>query len=147
MITTQQANAQILRLSGLPGYPAAPEAQEELIETMRETAQDTTHADRMVRAWQQKSRFAPAPYDLYEIARETTKSTHQGPRRSCELCDGTGWCAGYVLRTWSEKGDFIQVSDERISEERYCELRGKLPGLGVQEVYVVVEKCGCRSSI
>ena len=146
MISEKQASAQTLRLSGLPGYPGTSQGEKELIRTMRETAQDPAHADRMVRAWQQKSRFAPAPYDLYEIGRETMRSAAQEPHRNCKLCDGTGWRPIWVLRTWMGGDRYAHVSNERISEERYRELRPKVAGLGVQEVYTAVERCGCICS-
>jgi hypothetical protein len=94
VISHEQAAAQVLRFSGLLGYPSAPEAQDELVDAMRGAAEDQAHARRIVTQWLDENQYGPTPYDIRVTGFATRPVREQ--ERSCAGCNGTGWV--YVRR-------------------------------------------------
>lgn len=89
MIPLEQAIPQVLRFSGCPGWPDAKEGQDELTQTMSRIAADPAHAQRIANAWLAASHWAPTPYNLTEIARNTVAPAIEGS--PCQICAGSGW--------------------------------------------------------
>ncbi len=99
MITKSEAAQRVLRFSGLPGFPTTEEGQDELVDAMRELAEDADHADRMVRKWWKLSSFCPTPHDLYQMAPSVRPEPTETHDADCSECEGSGWKRGTVART------------------------------------------------
>jgi hypothetical protein len=137
MISKNEAQRHVMRMSGLRDFPEHVEAIEELVDAVMRASGNSEHGKRIADSICQNSKFCPTPADIYEIA----VHTHQDddPREwRCAVCDGTSWETVYELHTWAGEKKTV----ERISKERYEFLRDKVSGhVGEQVVTTAMIRC------
>lgn len=145
MITRQDALKQMLRLSVLGGWRDLPEAgQEELVEQIQAIFRDEGHAAAALTRWMRSSSWLPTPADLQRVADEVPPRAIVADR-DCQGCRGTGFRLIWELITY---GSVIRLSGERqrtverITQEQYWDLRGRVDGHD-QVVRECVEPCDC----
>lgn len=122
MIDRTYCQEQLLRLSGLPGYPKTDDGKRSLIdafqgafgfagqEKLRRWIDDVLrHTDR-----------CPLPRDAYKRGGEVTPGRPQ-PKTRCFACYDTGRISAEFLVTW--RGD--QIFYNRLTPEQAAELRRK----------------------
>lgn len=142
MISTQQAQAKVFRLSGTRDFPQRAEGIKELVDTLQRESRDDAHAKRIIDAWLLENRFAPTPADLRALALQTDRE--RIPRYwECGTCHGTGWMKVFELHTWN---DGTHKSVERISIAQFEQLKGTVSGIvGDQVALAPVTYCGACS--
>jgi hypothetical protein len=91
------------------------------------------------------SKHCPTDFDLHTVAgiiREEMRSQQKAPGLNsprCNKCNGTGWERVFALHTKEGEGEFTYKRRERITQQVYESLHGRLgPN---QETYTGVRRC------
>lgn len=153
MIDRQYCQEQLLRLSGLPGYPKTDDGKRSLIDAFQ-GAFAFAGKDALRRWIDETLRYAekcPLPRDAYRRGSEVTPEKPQVKTR-CFVCYDTGQTVGEFLVTWRGGQQYSQRltaeqaaalrKQEREAEDRGD--RGAMFGPGKQGIYEGPVKCGCQ---
>lgn len=109
---------QILRFSGLMGWPKRPEGVQELISVATNSFQTLVALRRAVDELLRSAKRCPVPSDLYEMAASLYE--RQKPSNyACTICYDTGTVVGPVLFTYEREGT---VRKQRLTEEQAEEI-------------------------
>ena len=141
MVDQHIATAQVLRFSQFSGFAKLDDvARKELTAAMVEAAKTPRHAREIVDVILREQQWCPVVADIYAAGRETFRpEAPPEPRVKCSYCYQTGYRRVYILATW----DGERCTKERVTEEQYRALRAIVEGIGVQQVYPMVEVCDC----
>lgn len=129
MVETAIAKRQVLRVSGLSGFPVSDSdvdvaARQEVVSALQRVSRDPEHAGRIISRWLEENRFAPTPADIYEIGRQSDHE-YQPQHWTCAHCSGTGWREVLHHVVWTTGNN---KSVREISPEEYERLRPKVRG-------------------
>lgn len=140
--TIDHCRAQVIRLSGLPNFPNREGVNELVLGLMRH-AMSNEHAERIITAALDTSKWAPTPADLRQISLDTRDDFLPKVRAGCRKCNGTGYNIGLYLVTWST--DHKHRTSEPITPEQAAVLRPKLTR--TQDITEAAARCDCLEEI
>lgn len=95
--------AQILRFSGLPGWPKRPEGVQELVDVAQNAFQTLAALTRAIDSLQRTAKRCVVPSDLYEMAATVYEQGTSGAY-TCTVCYDSGRIYAPVLFTWESGG-------------------------------------------
>lgn len=98
MTLREVCKREVLRLSGLPFFPAEPLAVKELVDALAEIASDASHARRTIDELVIGDR-CPMPLDIRRVG-HSLRPPAPNPHAGCRDCGGTGW-VHVVVRGYS----------------------------------------------
>lgn len=132
---------QLMRMQGLSGFPTAPEAVNELLETLVESCRDEKHLAATVTAWVRNQQWAPRPVDLAMQAAEFQEPERVYPK--CSACQGSGLSSQRMLVTRRTHGGKYDA-DPLPEPANYAELQAQNARVGDgQEIMQFSDYCAC----
>ena len=154
MIDRMYCQEQLLRFSGLPGYPKTDEGRRSLIDAMQGAFASAGQS--ALRRWVEDSLCyrdrCPLPRDAHVGGREATPPK-PSPAIQCFVCYDTGKASAEFLVTWHHGGrrTAARLSVEQAAElwrkHREAQQRGDkqaMFGLGRQMIYEYPVACDCQ---
>lgn len=132
---------QLMRMAGLPGFPSAEEAMNELLETLVDSCRDEKHLAATVTAWVRSQQWAPRPVDLAMQAAEFQEPERVYPK--CSQCGNSGLSSQRMLVTRRTHGGKYDV-DPLPEPQNYAELQAQNARVADgQEIMQFSDYCAC----
>ncbi len=132
-----------MRFQGLPRFPTAKPAANEMASAFQRHCLSDEHARQTATDLIDSCKFCPTPAEVRQAALDNRDDFLPKWKGGCKKCGGMGYVMQWCLITWSHNHQHKAI--EHITAEQAANLRGKLTV--TQSVAEMARRCDCLEEL